>query len=356
MGLPINEPSPTKSASTRTPCFTCSKLNSTTFVIVEDDKWSEIPFIYVKLYGQVVVLFDTGCGGAARDSKANLTSLRDFIETFPVADNNDQPLNPNSLDYLVVISHCHFDHIGMLRQFNCHHCRITHSHFLGAISQFTDSPKSTIVASSFDRSFIEGEGRLPVSSLCQFFGMDTPSYQVVKWATNGEFITHKGEDLGLQIFHAPGHTPDSIAMWDRNERFLFVGDTVYEWARISFPLEGDLVAYSETIRQLKELVQNWNQPSDAASVPPTPVRIACGHVTQSVDGAQFLDEVDTFLFYVLQEWVEPMQSERFRDVDMLSYEREDGKIGFTAPKRLFEDFRANASAMRDISQRQGAES
>jgi len=103
--------SPTMETSST--CFSCMRLNDTTFLIVEDDKWAEYPFIYAKLYASVLVLIDTGCGGTPRDATAKVICLRTFLETYPVADNDHQPLNPDSSkDYIVICSHCHFDHIG----------------------------------------------------------------------------------------------------------------------------------------------------------------------------------------------------------------------------------------------------
>src|SRR5579862_8591551 len=103
-----------------TTCFTCVRLNPTTFRIREDDMFDQLPFIYAKLYDDppLLVLTDTGCGGAARVQFVQLTSLRDFIETYPVADNGHMPLNPRDeaglakREYLVICTHCHFDHIG----------------------------------------------------------------------------------------------------------------------------------------------------------------------------------------------------------------------------------------------------
>lgn len=105
-----------KNQETTTPpttCFTCTRLNDTTFLVVEDDKWSEYPFIYVKVYDSVLVLIDTGCGGAAKDETTQLTSLRKYLETYSVAENDNRPLNPGSQKrYVILCSHCHFDHIG----------------------------------------------------------------------------------------------------------------------------------------------------------------------------------------------------------------------------------------------------
>lgn len=106
-GIEASQPKPST-------CFSCTRLNPTTFLIVEDDQWSETPFIYAKVFSSVIVLVDTGCGGAARDPSVQLTSLREFIETYPVSDNDGMPLNPRGKkEYAVVCTHCHYDHIGM---------------------------------------------------------------------------------------------------------------------------------------------------------------------------------------------------------------------------------------------------
>lgn len=95
-------------------CFTCTRLNSSTFRIVEADKYGEFPFIYAKVYESAIVLIDTGCGGASRDPGVELTSLRDFIETYPVEENDGKPLNvEGKKSYVVICTHCHYDHIGI---------------------------------------------------------------------------------------------------------------------------------------------------------------------------------------------------------------------------------------------------
>jgi glyoxylase-like metal-dependent hydrolase (beta-lactamase superfamily II) len=114
-----------------------------------------------------------------------------------------------------------------------------------------------IWASSYDKSFLDEE-QLPTTSLCRFMDMQTPKYTVGQWADDGQRLTFDGNNLNLVIYHTPGHTPDQIAIWDSEERVIFVGDTMYEWAHIIFPLEGDIRLYSETLEKLKTLVRGWN--------------------------------------------------------------------------------------------------
>jgi glyoxylase-like metal-dependent hydrolase (beta-lactamase superfamily II) len=92
--------------------------------------------------------------------------------------------------------------------------------------------------------------------------METPDYQVTNWAGDGQLLVDsRGDDLGLTLYQTPGHTPDQLAVWDTREKFLFVGDTIYERSAIIFPAEGSITAYSATIGRLKKLVQEWNQGS-----------------------------------------------------------------------------------------------
>ena len=105
---------PTLYKSKRT-AFSARRLTSSTFLIIEvDDIYDEHPFIYAKLVpaARTILLLDTGCGGRSNDPDVGVTSLREFIETVPIDDNDGKPLNHGgALRYVVVLSHCHYDHI-----------------------------------------------------------------------------------------------------------------------------------------------------------------------------------------------------------------------------------------------------
>jgi glyoxylase-like metal-dependent hydrolase (beta-lactamase superfamily II) len=183
--------------------------------------------------------------------------------------------------------------------------------------------------------------------------METPKYKVTHWADDLASMEHNGADLGTQIIHTPGHTPDELAVWDAAERTLYVGDTLYEGTAIVFPAQGNLKLYSESIGRLKELVKGWN--ADTAL---PRVKIACGHSTSSADAVEILDEVDAYLFEVVKGMVTPYAKENTQDLSgdgeesRWFFKRGGGKIAFGIPKRLIDDFEADTQAMATIEKRQ----
>jgi glyoxylase-like metal-dependent hydrolase (beta-lactamase superfamily II) len=97
--------------------FQASRLTPSTFLIKEyDDVYSEHPHIYAKVVpsANTMLVIDTGCGGASNNPKTHIKSLREFMETVRVDENNNKPLNQGGrMKYLVVTTHCHYDHIRM---------------------------------------------------------------------------------------------------------------------------------------------------------------------------------------------------------------------------------------------------
>jgi hypothetical protein len=78
-----------------TTSFTASRVNATTFLIIESDQYWEWPYIYAKLHPTepILILSDTGCNVPAEDS-VDISKLRSYIETYPVPENGGKPLNP----------------------------------------------------------------------------------------------------------------------------------------------------------------------------------------------------------------------------------------------------------------------
>ncbi|KAJ5921776.1 hypothetical protein N7516_009479 [Penicillium verrucosum] len=318
-------PEPAKPGST---CFTASRLNGTTFQIVEDDKFLEMPIIYAKVYRSVFVLMDTGCGGAARDPSVELRSLRSFLETVPVKENGEAPLNSGrEREYLVICTHCHFDHIS-------------------GIEQFVETDGSTIWASDYDKDYLSPT-RLPSTSLCDKLNIKTPEYTVTNWCSDGQQVTDSiGHDLGLTVYHTPGHTPDEVAIWDSHERILFVGDSIYQHAPIFLFETQSVIRYSESIGKMRQLIRRFNAETEQRA------KISCSHITPSIDAANFLAEVDAFLYKVVTGQVERKGSLDMSGHPRDSYSRKDGSLEFQGCREYFEEFTASKKAMNSIRKRQ----
>ena len=246
------------------PPYHGSRLNDTTYLIVHHDKYKEFPFIYVKLYQKLslAVVIDTGCGAHNGQDDAPILELKDFI--------HDEILSSEqaSFDFMVVCTHCHFDHIGGIEAFS--------------------NAGARIIASGHDKEFLKPEQRA-ANSLCVLFGMQTPKYEIRHYAQDGEELEHKGHSLGLQMIHTPGHTPDSIAIYDESERWLFVGDTCYQrfatmpWGEeqavpIILPLQGNWRDFIASIHTLHEFVLQTEASLDNDSTDRR-IRLAAGHTT-----------------------------------------------------------------------------
>lgn len=224
------------------------------------------------------------------------------------------------MPYLVVLSHCHFDHIMDLKP------------LLGLSEDATQSSSVnvTIVSSSSAQPFTTPYERLMEHSLCNIFDVAAPSYQPSIWAADNEHITYEHPIGGIMrlpaiTIHTPGHTPDSLSWYDAEERVLYVGDTCYEdesddsraalWgverpAPIVFPSEGDLLAWWRSVEKLTAFVEERNKEDGER------VTLAAGHVTALVDAQTCLVAVKQFMSKVLRDKTEykewfPIRGESF---------------------------------------------
>lgn len=259
--------------------YTCDRLNDSTSLIVHNDKYLEFPYIYVKLYPELslAVVIDTGCGAHNGNDGTAPRELRDYILSDVL--NSEQ----KNFSFTVICTHCHFDHIG-------------------GIEAFSKSGAS-IVASGYDRDFLRPDQR-ETNSLCGAFGMETPEYEITQYAKNGEELQHNGRDLGLRILHTPGHTPDSMAIYDEAERWLYVGDTCYkrlarsdsdndQGVPIILPLQGNWRDFIATLHKLQRFVTEAEEPL-AGDGTKKQIQLAAGHTTSQSPAKDFVPRVIGF--------------------------------------------------------------
>ncbi|GJE96601.1 MBL fold metallo-hydrolase [Phanerochaete sordida] len=294
----LDEPAPKRKAA-----FKASRLTPTTWVLTEhSDVYDEHPLIYAKVLPAqgVILLIDTGCGGATDDDEIDVRSLREYMETIRIPANDNKPLNDGGkMRYAVLLTHCHYDHILGVEQF---------------------AKDSTILASAYSPSFIAPEN-LAEHSLCASLGIPTPQYSPTLVA-HREPLPGLGPATMLAL-HTPGHTPDELAVWDADERVLYVGDTLYEWAHIIFPREGSLVEWVRSVDMLLDLVGR-----------DTPAKICAGHVTAGRPARDVLTAARAFMMDVVEGRERVKRRFEKRGEICVEYIKEGMRFSLLCPERL----------------------
>ncbi|KAF2103850.1 hypothetical protein NA57DRAFT_70058 [Rhizodiscina lignyota] len=355
-----------------TTSFTTSRINGSTFLIVETDDYGEWPFIYAKQHPTepILILSDTGCN-APRDKSVKLSNLREYLETYPIFENGGRPLNPIvksndgkgscEREYVVICSHCHYDHIGCIEAFST--------------TTAQNTTKSFIVASSHDPDFILKD--LPTHSLCRFKDppIETPKYSITHWAHDygklyadpeqGIYVRGKLpkiqdvshlKSLGITFLHTPGHTPDSLAWWDEDERWLYVGDSFYERQKedmpIIFPAEGNLLHFFHSMQHLLIFVRSENAAEERRTaerereskhdfeVLSRRIKVGCAHQTAGEDAEEMIMATLRLIMAIVAGKV-PVISSKMQRGEPVDLWRESKKARFSVlgPRRLIEDVR-----------------
>ncbi|KAF2148492.1 hypothetical protein K461DRAFT_329994 [Myriangium duriaei CBS 260.36] len=342
------------SAENHTSSFAAARLNASTFVITEDDSYGEKPLMYAKIYDDppALLLSDTGCNSPSENSKnAQFIRLRDFLEHYPIPDLGE-PINPDGRRaYVVIATHCHYDHIGGISQFR---------------STENNNQQADVVASNDGAPFVLED--LWEHSLYKDLGLPEPDYRPSIWAQHkSQLFFDQGSvhavphdeidrvkalgyhDLDITILNTPGHTPDELAWYDRKERHLFVGDSMYYTGGqgpfpgtfagpIILPKEADLVAYMRSMREMLQFVVQENACGEAGSE--RKLRVGCGHVNSDEDAFEMLDNIIDFLEAILEHKIPISKRQTIRGEENWSFVSEvmGREVGLRAPARLFEEY------------------
>jgi glyoxylase-like metal-dependent hydrolase (beta-lactamase superfamily II) len=199
--------------------FEVYRIRPGVFAVYEPHQQEEI-ISYLILGEKRALLFDTGMG---------ISDMKKLVES----------LTP--LPVSVMNSHTHNDHVGDNWRFN---------DVFGMDTTFTrENAKGSTTDAQAEITPGAVCGTLPA-------GFDPATYatrpfHITRWIHGGEKI-----DLGgrvLEVIPAPGHTPDSIALWDADNRLLFTGDTYYPGPIFLYRPETDLDAYVASIKRMNAL-------------------------------------------------------------------------------------------------------
>jgi hydroxyacylglutathione hydrolase len=186
--------------------FAVEDLGESTFAIGEP-RYYQQNYSYLIVGETRAVLFDSGSG--TRD----ISSVIGRLTTLPVT---------------VIASHLHFDHFGGV----------------GPLQQVAmiDLPETRAdVSGSFFRP-----KRYEYMGLVD--GLAAPSIRVGEWIKPGAIIDLGGRSL--KVLSTPGHTPTSVALFDGQDKRLFIGDFVYPTTLYAFLPGASLSAYQATAKML----------------------------------------------------------------------------------------------------------
>src|ERR1051326_113461 len=217
--LPRPEYSKLERVSVRDPWFEVDRIRPGVFAIYEPHQSEEV-ISYFIVGKNHALLFDSGMG---------ISNIRRIVESL------------TRLPVSVVNSHTHNDHVGDNWRF---------TDIYGMDTPFTrESAKG---------SRGDAQAELAPGEICAELpaGFDAKSYatrpfHITHWLRRGEKI-----DLGgrvLEVISTPGHTPDSISLWDAEEGLLFVGDMYYAGPIYLYRPETDLDAYEASIARMISL-------------------------------------------------------------------------------------------------------
>lgn len=143
---------------------------------------------------------------------------------------------------IAVASHTHFDHIGNHHEFAERAC-----HTLEAGILASPTPDSTVATRYAKLAMFE---KLPPD------GFDEAGYRVLPAPATRVLEAGDVIDLGdrhFQVIHVPGHSPGSIALWERSRGILLAGDAVYDGELIDDAYHSNPEDYIETMHRLREL-------------------------------------------------------------------------------------------------------
>jgi glyoxylase-like metal-dependent hydrolase (beta-lactamase superfamily II) len=199
--------------------FEVYRIRPGVFAIYEPHQSEEI-ISYLILGKTRALLFDTGMG---------ISNIREVVEGL------------TSLPVSVLNSHTHDDHVGDNWRF---------SDIYGMDTDFTRTNSKG--------SREDAQAEIAPGEVC---GTLPPGFNPAEYSTRPFRISHWMHDhdkidLGervLEIIATPGHTPDAIALLDKQNGLLFTGDSFYVGPIWLFRPETDLDAYVASVKKLAAL-------------------------------------------------------------------------------------------------------
>src|SRR5579862_5124665 len=157
-----------------------------------------------------------------------------------------------------VATHHHFDHVGSLHEFGDRYAHPSAAPFLersegmpGALRRAGFPP--AVWAYFLAAGYVLGDDLL---TALPYAGYDLDAYAVEPCPANHALVDGDVVDLGdveFEVLHLPGHSPDSIGLFDRANGVLFSGDAVYDGPLLDGFYDGYAEQYVASMERLRAL-------------------------------------------------------------------------------------------------------
>ncbi len=143
---------------------------------------------------------------------------------------------------ICLASHNHFDHVGGHHEFETRLCHPAEAEVLAAPTR----------ANTLIEDFVE----LVMFQALPYEGFDVARYTIAPAPATGFVDEGDVIDLGdrhFAVLHLPGHSPGSVALWERASGLLFTGDVIYDGELYDFLHHSSVPDYLATMDRLRAL-------------------------------------------------------------------------------------------------------
>ncbi|RJT42780.1 MBL fold metallo-hydrolase [Mesorhizobium waimense] len=150
---------------------------------------------------------------------------------------------PAGKPLLVVATHIHLDHVGSLHEFP-----LRAGPAMSA--EKFDTMDEVVTYAYMFHNLDDAVSKLPAPGW-KAADYRIPPAPLARTLAEGDVV-----DLGdrqFKVLHLPGHSPDSIALFDEADGLFFAGDAIYDGMLIDDLPDSDRVAYRRTMQRLLDL-------------------------------------------------------------------------------------------------------
>jgi glyoxylase-like metal-dependent hydrolase (beta-lactamase superfamily II) len=141
-----------------------------------------------------------------------------------------------------ISTHCHFDHIGGAHEFADRRGHASEAHIHANPTWDATAATGWIMAETF--------------LAAPRAGFEPAQFRIAPAPLTGYLDEGDVVDLGdrvFNVFHLPGHSPGSIALYERKSGTLFSGDVVYDGPLFDTVYHSDKAVYRHSLSRLRAL-------------------------------------------------------------------------------------------------------